>query len=104
MLIDNPSHTQQLSELISVSFVFYRKLNSQFNNNTVNLSMFSRSIYSVIKEFILTLDEFDKYFEYSYDDEIFSHSHFSDTIFFLLYIITDRLKEYDKNNNLPIIF
>ena len=104
MLIDNPSYTQQLSELISVSFVFYRKLNSKFNNNTVNLDMYSISIYPVIKKFILTLDEFDKYYEHSYDDEVFSNSYFSETIFFLLYIITKRLKEYDKHNNLPIIF
>jgi len=104
MLIDYPKYLEELSELISTSYVFYKKLSNNFNNNTLNLDRFSVSIYSQINDFIISLSEFDKYFHDSFYNEGFNESYFSETIDFLLCLITDRLKEYDNHNSLPIIF
>jgi len=88
MLIKNPNYNKRLSELISISYVFYRKLNSDFNNKTLNLDRYSISIYTQIEDFIISLNKFDMDFVTDY---------LSDAIYFLLDLIVKRLEKY----NLP---
>jgi len=95
LLIDNPNYNKQLSELISISYVFYRKLNSEFNNKTLNLDRYPTYIYNQIEYYLDSLNEFDVDY---FNDFI------SGDIYFLLDLVVKRLKEYDYNNNLPVIF
>jgi hypothetical protein len=73
----------------------YRKLNSKFNNKTLNLDRYPTCIYSQIEDYLASLNEFDR--DYFID-------FISIDIYFLLDLVVKRLKEYDYNNNLPVIF
>jgi len=88
LLIDNPNYNKQLSELISISYVFYRKLNSEFNNKTLNLDRYPTYIYNQIEDYLDSLNEFDVDY---FNDFI------SGDIYFLLDLVVKRLKEYDYN-------